>query len=457
MNSYSNDTDGSFSGEAWDSSLQTAIERIADRKADPSCVHRVIEQALQMELNACDFSPATKLVTECDRSLGEPLEKVQSQPRRRFMVALSGFTAAAACLLAVGWFTLDSGNAFAQLQQKLAELRSMEFSFQSTSEDEGSVGKVYVVEPDRYREELPDGRVFVTDLKKKLVMELDTESKKGEIYPLTKTEPRDRAMEWFSRLRAISSSAERLGRRKVDGREVIDFKVHIDGEPEYLKVTVDKSSFLPVRVERVKSITEEVLGCAYDFAFDKPIEDRLVSVIAPEGFEVVTFLPEGDAQDLKLVVGPEGIGAVNWGMKKDEVVELLGKPDGVKSFDVPHQNVFSGKESGRTSGDELIYDSRGYRVIVSKRNGVETITCYGSGAISDRMQPFSGITDQGLLMDATEEDVIEVYGTPEQKTANQLIYFKLGLEFQFNGGLSLIIVRSPVFRPNANGIFSLEK
>lgn len=380
---------------------------------------------------------------------------------KRFALAASwsGVAAAVVCL-AIG-LSLIPGNrsAFGQVQEQLAKVRTIRFVYRSTDSADQQPGRVFVVEPDRCREELPDGRVFVTDLLSKQVIQLDNEAKTAEIFPLYGAADREqRVSELISTLRdAPGKSVQSIGRRRLDGEDVIDYRV-VERDGMTLKVTVDAATKLPVRIERSSADNANVTAVASDFVFDQPIDEALVRIAAPDGYQVTVIKSQAHSDIDALVVSSAGLGPVKWGMKTADVAEMLGKPDGIKLFEDPNPLIIEGIERprGKKTVEELIYDSHGFRITVDADFGVETIHCYGVGQLDARARGFTGRTDKGIRMRATPDEVSKAYGEPERRhaatadpTKGRWDYYKDGLSFRFfDNVVAHIEARTPHLRRN---------
>ena len=158
--------------------LLAAVETTAHRHVDEATIGRVIERASQ-------FASASPVVSAKPEPASLASRRASTSRKRIALVASWSGVAAAVVCLAIGLLLIPENRlAFAQVQEQLAKVRTIRFVFQSTDPANQQPGRVFVVEPDRYREELPDGRVIVTDLRNKQVMELDTKAKTGEIYSL---------------------------------------------------------------------------------------------------------------------------------------------------------------------------------------------------------------------------------------------------------------------------------
>lgn len=460
MISFSSKSDNDTPDEELGGALRAAVEATAHRHADEATVRRVIERASQ-------FAPAPPQdsVKLEPTSLPQPRASI-SRKRMALMASWGGVTVAAVCLAVGLMLTSQDRLAFAQVQEQLAKVRTIRFVFQSMDPANQQLGRVFVVEPYRYREERPDGRVIVADLRNKQVMELDTKAKTGEVYlHYGDADRKRRFSEAISTLRnAPRKSVETIGRRQLDGREMVDYRV-VNDDGMTFKVTVDVAEKLPVRVEWSGAGNANAAGIATNFVFDRPIDEALFEIAAPDGYKMTVIeskvRPDADA----LVLSSAGLGPVKWGMKTVEIVELLGQPDGIKQFETPIGQFSEGKtkQIGTNTGEELIYDSRGFRIIVDAESGVEHIYCYGAGQLGDRGRAFNGRTDKGIRMGATPDEVAEAYGEPELRhgvtvdlPSGRWDYLTDGLAFNFfDNVVSQFQVRCPQLRPNELGIIAI--
>jgi hypothetical protein len=441
--------------------LLAAVNAATQRQADDAAIRRVIERAGRLASAAS--------VDRAAPGGASPANRPGSTFRTRVLLAASwrGVAAAVLCLSVGLWFLPGSRSAFAEVQAQLAKARTIQFTYWSTDSANASSGRVFVVEPDRCREELPDGRVIVTDLRTRQVMELDPRTQSGEIYPLYGVADRERRVsEWISTLRdAPHKAVETVGRRRLDDRDVMDYRV-VDREGVTLMVTVDAATNLPVRIERSSAVQAGVTLVASGFVFDQPIEETLVGIAAPEGYQVAEILPSAQGDLVGLVASSEGLGPVTWGLTTAEVMALLGKPDGIKPYEVPVRQFVEQEEKsiGRQTGEELIYDSRGFRILVDAEAGVASITCYGEGQLGDRARGFAGGTDLGIRMGSTPEEVSLAYGEPElrhgmtpEHPAGRWDYLKQGLSFRFfDNVVSQIQLHGPGDRPNEQGVITIR-
>jgi hypothetical protein len=125
-----------------------------------------------------------------------------------------------------------------------------------------------------------------------------------------------------------------------------------------------------------------------------------------------------------LVIPRVGVGPVKFGMKKEQVMNVLGKPERMEG-----------------GGVALYYlTSRGVHFLVDPRRGVRSIECWSAKHPTPfpGMVTFSGKTDKGIGMGASREEVVAAYGEPERTDSagslENLRYSQLGMSFGFAEG-----------------------
>jgi hypothetical protein len=190
--------------------------------------------------------------------------------------------------------------------------------------------------------------------------------------------------------------ARALPAKAMDGKGVVGFEV------QNFTVWADAESHLPVLI---KSETTDDLGNAVicildDFTFDEELEAEFPPATPVGGV--------GGPKVNGLVVTPlVGMGAVKFGMSREEVEKLLGQPDADKEV------------NGKTpvsSYAALSYASRGFALLVNQKEGVESITCFAQPAgNSTKVRDFGGQTDKAIALGASAADIIQVYGEPSSK------------------------------------------
>jgi hypothetical protein len=191
-----------------------------------------------------------------------------------------------------------------------------------------------------------------------------------------------------------------------------------------MTIWVDPKTQLPIRMEAGDGQEDRMI--LSDFAYDRPLDPALFSMKPPEGFQVETFglakLPDPPKE--KDIAAPEikpgvGLGPIKFGMPKDEVERILGKPD---------------TEETRGKATSMNYLSRGYGLHVTPQRGVWSIYCYTQEAFAVKARSFQGKSAEGIGMGSSQEQIVKAYGKPDRAEMNgpqttYLTYNRLNLSF----------------------------
>ena len=134
----------------------------------------------------------------------------------------------------------------------------------------------------------------------------------------------------------------------------------------------------------------------------------------------------------ELVIEPlVGIGPVQFGMTKDQVIDHFGQPD----------QIFDGQVT------KLHYvPSQGLNFAVDAQRGLQEIGCWSEGMLPSRVTTFAGKTKEGIRIGATEEEIVAAYGEPERTSTDSrgiiqnLHYDSLGAKFSIKEGKLMSMV-----------------
>lgn len=138
----------------------------------------------------------------------------------------------------------------------------------------------------------------------------------------------------------------------------------------------------------------------------------------------------------KLVIEPlVGIGPVQFGMSKAEVIEHFGQPD----------RIFEGQPA------KLSYvPSRGLNFAIDAELGLQEIGCWSEGMLPSRVTTFAGSTKDGIGIGASQEEIVAAYGQPDRTSTDDtgaiqnLHYDKLSIKFSLKKGkIMLIVLEAP--------------
>ncbi len=436
------------------------IQRLADVESSPGSAERAIDRA------------RSALV-----ALPNPTPSLQSKN-----VTFARIAVAATVLLVIGTLTawlVSSGAghnvAFADVQEQVEKTGTMTCTLTIlTNGQPPRITRVTGNTSNQMRAELPNGDTVILNPQQGRFLQLIAKEKKAIVkraFPMPEN--------LYEKLRNIRQDAvKKLPDQEIDGRKALGFVVHQNGRDT--NVWVDPETHLPIRVETTwKNLdgkkTQETLS---DFVFDRQFDESHFDTTPPAGYTVESSVKEPPSHpDEKalapLVVSPlVGIGPVRFGMSKEEVIRLLGKPEAIerKKFGEPVQyqrllkdpkfqeqreSIEKGIERWKQSpgyrvgGEILEYNSRGFQLSVMPHRGLSTISCQTQGAMGFLVQDFLGKTKEGIAMGASQDEIEKVYGksspSPYPKTGKfgYLSYDELGLLFMLRDGALSSFVASP--------------
>jgi len=227
----------------------------------------------------------------------------------------------------------------------------------------------------------------------------------------------------------------RLPDEVLDGRKANVFRVewneHVSKEArgpcEPMKVWVDPQTRLPIRMEPIEQDKKAPVVMS-DFVFDQPLDPSLFSLDPPEGYAITTMGEPATWQQnppaAKDRLAPEvipgvGLGPVKFGMSKEEVLKLLGKPDA--------------EDKGGFQ-----YPSRGYTCMIGPpKRGLVAISFFSQQECAFKVRDFAGKTKQGIGIGSSLKDLEKAFGKPTAvehtnvpgATGTYVRYSKLGLDF----------------------------
>lgn len=214
-------------------------------------------------------------------------------------------------------------------------------------------------------------------------------------------------------------SEEFLGEKELDGRAATGFKVIQDGYQ--MIIWADSNSGLPLNVSAISEATNDSLvpikWVLENFDFENEIDEELFSLDGPAEYTIVNKLGKVVREGVTthkdesineatistenaagLLIKPlEGVGAVKFGMTREQITEILGKPDQV-----------IGKHC-------LDYTSTaGLSLLVHSKRGLLAIDCWSKAEHSDEGHiggsDFAGKTDKGIGINSTKDDIVSLYG-----------------------------------------------
>ncbi len=307
--------------EFLESPLAAAVQAVLSEPIPDDAVEQVRQRARRLALDAT--APL-------------PLAQDEARPRRRWTQAVVTTIVVAALVLVSTTLMLDrsTGRAFAQVIEKVKATSSVRYSTTTRMGLEREITGLMYLEGNRLRHEQFDGQlVNVVDLDRKQVLILNTKKKESQLLEMNVDAARAIANPIDQLRRVNSKDAQPIGEETLDGRRTLAFRIpKIDlmgfrGRGEML-VWVDAETNLPskilIRDPDPKAATEVLFE---KFVWNQPLEARLFSLTAPEGFRAVTI-----AVVPKVVEPPKTNGAdpvISDGVIRDRVPQrIIWSPTG---------------------------------------------------------------------------------------------------------------------------------
>ncbi len=356
-------------------------------------------------------------------------------------------TGAAACLVGLlVWLSL-SGSwesiAFADVQEKLERTQNVTLKVSL----QGQFTQVTTTRSGMMRAEMSNGDIVIANSKQRRSLELKVKEDRAVLR--TYFPPQESL---FRKLRSVHEEPiKRLPDREIDGKRAIGFLVVLE-DTEFpsgteASVWVDPHTRLPVRLETPEAGGESTIVMD-EIVFDSQLDESLFDTTPPAGYTVDSSeLAEFESQPLPpLVVTPKvGIGAVRFGMSKEEVIRILGQPDlmvrrtpaeEAEQFErvlagIPveqkvvrknlRETISRLRQSTDVRHESLKYLSSGLWIVVDRDDGVTCITVQSQQLRGGGAHDYAGKTKEGIGLGASLEEIRAGYGEPSLNGATQLM------------------------------------
>jgi hypothetical protein len=351
---------------------------------------------------------------------------------RRIAVLASAAVGVVAIVVLFVLFGSGTQLTFAQVAERVAKTRSMTMKLTGAASDKSlRVDRASCLADGRCRIDMADGNYTITDTDGNALCVSPGEKRAVLMQGLGT--PSINLYEVFRNI--VGEKSERLPDETLAGRTTKVLRAELDERLRKqsptpvppVKVWVDAETQLPVRVESIPTSKSQPKWAAYDIVFDPPVDASHFSLTPPEGYTVTkqgmpaTWQndPPAKKELLALEVIPGvGLGPVKFGMSKEEVFKLLGKPDM--------------EEAG-----SLQYSSRGYACSISPSRGLLLVSFFSQQECAFKVRDFAGKTKEGIGIGSSLKDLEKAFGKPTAvehtdqpgATGTYVRYSKLGLEF----------------------------
>lgn len=364
----------------------------------------------------------------------------RTSPRQLWSVGLPVLAtiAVVVAVAAILFWPTNSNTAFAQVQEALQEIQSIQYTVLSKHDDWQGEPKTFtthvkIVEPHWSRSETIDGDLVIANWDEGRQLSINHKEKSAKFYELKPDlDFIASRLGFLNTIRNISTQAtKRVGETDFDGVPAEEFLIEM-GDREYL-VTVDSETKLPLQMKYAQDGYEEILT---DFIFDQEIDARLFVLDAPEGYEVESHTLRDQPEIAKLItVSPEsGIDHLGFGSSVEKVIEHLGEPSSQKN----HEHIGPGGEVHASS--TVLFNELGLRLFFNSE-GLASFSCQSQAHNGPTVHDFAGKTAKGIEIGDTIEDVANAYGEPDFADEQMVHYIRKGIMFYVRegrvGGISI--------------------
>jgi outer membrane lipoprotein-sorting protein len=206
------------------------------------------------------------------------------------------FAAAALVLAAVctGFVVLLQSNptvAFASIIEPILKAKTARFNVVIEGENlPKQTVRTLFLEPNRFRQEMPDGPIQIIDAKAGKMLILTPAQKSATLFNSTDMATQQNSPNFFDQLRTslraadkeASSKREALERKLITGREALGFRLkqpHAD-----MTIWGDPKTGLPILVEMTIAMLPGTKVTMTDFEFDVELDEALFKLEAPNGY-----------------------------------------------------------------------------------------------------------------------------------------------------------------------------
>ncbi|XZE33715.1 hypothetical protein SH501x_004510 [Pirellulaceae bacterium SH501] len=419
--------------------LDQVLQRIQSSEASNDSVERIEKWAVQLQADQVDTRP--------DRL-------ISSKGYWFSMVTAASF------IVLLGVVTVMSGRdrAVAQMQRAIRSVDEFTLNGFMGIGDQRRFVESISVNGNLIRWDRSDGLVRITDMEQKTEVELNPRRESVEYYPLYDLSQQRQSLDRIFRL--MSELPQHAFRKVLD--ETKNSYV-FEWESQIIALWIDTSTSLPSRIEFRKASGDwaGLNGMSADFSYDSVPQDRFV-LRFPDNYKVVRIdrSQSIDSRRLNLIPG-QGVDGLAFRSSLGEVYKFFGPPEGVKHFTrvVSMTNQIQtevGSDAQKsemevdialnaeandvpfTRVEELIYDSRGFRVIFDEINGFEQITVQNDGAYGGRSVGFNGTVAGAIRLGDSAELVREKFGEPDNNSGlndapwnGGLVYWDPFVQFRF--------------------------
>jgi len=278
--------------------------------------------------------PPPEVVEQTLARLGAGME---SQPTRNYrriipMRLRTMLAVAAAVVIVFGsvsfWGLHSRGSmAFGELLKNVLSVHTVQFKGTGTVEVPGLgtktvISETIIVEPGRMRQTIPSAdadapprMVMIWDYSQGRCLSLDPQNKRATILEMANMPAERKSENLLEQFRQFDEKAGALiGEKEIAGRLTQGFKV--GAPPMEMVIWADTETRLPVQIEMTMKtgMLPPTTMVMTDFVWDEPVDESLVSLTPPEGYELQTIKMDlGPATEQDVIEGLRTAAELNGG------------------------------------------------------------------------------------------------------------------------------------------------
>lgn len=252
--------------------------------------------------------PPPEVVEQTLARLGAGVESKPTRNHRRIIpMRLRTMLAVAAAVVivfgSVSFWGLHSREsmAFGDVLKNVLSVHTVQFKGTHTVQVPGlgtrtATSETIIVEPGRMRqtvlpgEGMPGGMVMIWDYSQGRCLSLDPANKRATVLEMANMPPERKAENLLDQFRQFDEKAGTpIGEKEIAGRRTQGFKVGTP--PIEMLIWADTETRLPVEIEMTmrSGMLPPTNMIMTDFVWDQPVDESLVSLTPPEGYESQTF------------------------------------------------------------------------------------------------------------------------------------------------------------------------
>ena len=217
--------------------------------------------------------------------------EIMSRPVPRFAAAALVMTTV--CAVFIVMLQTQPSIAFASFVEPILKAKTARFNAVVEGKDMARhTIRTLVLEPNRLRQEMPTGQIYISDFNVGRMLILTPAEKSAALFKLTDLPAQQKPTNFFDHLRTSLQAAdddasvgkEPLGRKQIGGREAVGFQLKQPNAE--MTIWGDAETGLPIVVEMKLALLPDTKITLTDFEFDGKLDEALFKTESPDGYSL---------------------------------------------------------------------------------------------------------------------------------------------------------------------------